>query len=172
MRREMRIGDSEMTFGDDFHVDEASRVLSYSRGWVSDLRSAMLFGGWSPLQDACFWRRSLYDRVGGIDRSLRFAADYDLFLRMALAGKCTYVPLAFSAFRRHAGQKSAAGAGPYRAEREAGAAPRTASPCVIRVASQYPAPDMACPHESACPGRAAALAARRSRRPAGDKTAV
>ena len=62
---------------------------------------------------------ALYERIGGIDRSLGYAADYELFLRMALNGKCSYVPVAFSAFRRHAGQKSLAGAAAYRAEREA-----------------------------------------------------
>lgn len=109
--------DCDMIFGDDFHIDEASRVLSFSRGWVPDLRMATLFGTWSPLQDACFWRRSLYEKIGGIDRSLKFAADYDLFLRMALAGRTSYVPTAFSAFRRHAGQKSISGAEPYQVER-------------------------------------------------------
>ncbi len=32
-----RMGANDMIFGDDFHIDEASRVLSYSRGHVSDL---------------------------------------------------------------------------------------------------------------------------------------
>jgi hypothetical protein len=79
----------------------------------------MLLGGWSPLQEACFWRRELYQRVGGIDRSLKFAADFDLFLRMSTQGTATYVPVAFSAFRKHQGQKSVAGADAYRVEREA-----------------------------------------------------
>jgi hypothetical protein len=85
---------------------------------VPNLRAAMLYGGWTPLQDACFWRRSLYQDIGGIDRSLRFAADYDLFLRMALAGRASYVPVTFSAFRRHAGQKSISGSAAYEDERK------------------------------------------------------
>lgn len=110
--------DRDMIFGDDFYVDEANRILSFSRGWVPDLRSATLFGGWTPLQDACFWRRSLYEAVGGINRSLRYAADYDLFLRMAQTGRTAYVPLTFSAFRRHSGQKSVSGMKPYQIERQ------------------------------------------------------
>ena len=113
------MGANDMIFGDDFHIDEASRVLSYSRGHVSDLRSAMLFGGWTPLQDACFWRRSTYDKAGGINRDLQYAADYDLFLNMTQMGRCAYVPVTFSAFRRHVGQKSVSGAAAYRHEREA-----------------------------------------------------
>jgi glycosyltransferase involved in cell wall biosynthesis len=115
--RKLVVDDVDMIFGDDFYMDEASRVISYSHGWVPDLRMATLFGTWSPLQDACFWRRGLYQKIGGIDRSLRFAADYDLFLRMALAGQARYVPMTFSAFRRHQGQKSMSGASPYKEEK-------------------------------------------------------
>ncbi len=115
--RELLTGDLDMIFGDDFYIDEDNKVLSYSHGWVPVLRLATLYGGWTPLQDACFWRRGLYQKIGGIDRSLRYAADYDLFLRMALAGRADYVPLTFSAFRRHAGQKSVSGSAAYEDER-------------------------------------------------------
>jgi len=109
---------ADLIFGDDFYFDESNRVLAYSRGYVPNLKNAMLYGGWTPLQDACFWRRSLYEKVGGVDPDLKFAADYDLFLRMALCGKSAYVPSVFSGFRRHAGQKSISGSQKYREERE------------------------------------------------------
>jgi glycosyltransferase involved in cell wall biosynthesis len=117
--RSLLADDLDLIFGDDFHIAEDNRVLAYSRGRVSDLRMAMLFGSWSPLQDACFWSREFYERIGGIDRSLQYAADYDLFLRMALAGRAEYVPVAFSCFRRHSGQKSISGAAAYNRERYA-----------------------------------------------------
>jgi glycosyltransferase involved in cell wall biosynthesis len=110
--------DLDMIFGDDFYIDENDKVLAFSRGWVPNLRMAALYGGWTPLQDACFWRREIYLQVGGIDRTLRYAADYDLFLRMALAGHAAYVPRAFSAFRRHGGQKSISGSAAYEIERK------------------------------------------------------
>jgi hypothetical protein len=109
---------ADLIFGDDFYIDDNGAVLKLSRGYVPNLRDAMLYGAWTPLQDACFWRRELYDRVGGIDSTLRFAADYDLFLRMALKGKCVYVPHVFSAFRRHPGQKSISGSQQYKKERQ------------------------------------------------------
>lgn len=115
--RQQLTDDLDMIFGDDFYIDQNSKILAYSRGWVPNLRAAMLYGGWTPLQDACFWRRSLYQGIGGIDCSLRYAADYDLFLRMALAGRTGYVPVSFSAFRRHAGQKSISGSAAYNDER-------------------------------------------------------
>lgn len=116
-REELASGASDMIFGDDFYIDEESRVISFSRGYVPDLRSAMLYGGWTPLQDACFWRRALYERAGGMNPGVEYAADYDLFLRLAMSGSAAYVPKAFSAFRRHSGQKSIAGAPAYRRER-------------------------------------------------------
>jgi GT2 family glycosyltransferase len=108
---------ADMIFGDDLYIDEEGRVIFYSRGYVDNLKHAMLYGGWTPLQDACFWRRDYYERVGGMNQSFKYAADFDLFLRMALHGRCQYVPMAFSAFRRHAGQKSISGSDAYRSER-------------------------------------------------------
>lgn len=108
----------DLVFGDDFYIDEKGRVLQISNGCVGDLAAMMLYGGWTPLQDACFWRSSLYEKVGGIDPERRYAADYDLFLRMSLAGTSQYVPVVFSAFRRHKGQTSALYAEEYQRERE------------------------------------------------------
>ncbi|HZP68452.1 MAG TPA: glycosyltransferase family 2 protein [Pseudolabrys sp.] len=110
-------GDIDMVFGDDFYIDEKSRVVRLSRGFVKNLPAAMLHGGWTPLQDACFWTRDIYQRVGGIDPNLCLAADYDLFLRIAREGRTRHVPFVFSAFRRHPGQKSSDASG-YAKERE------------------------------------------------------
>ena len=77
---------ADMIFGDDFYIDDSSRVLGFSRGTCSDLRGAMIYGDWTPLQDACFWRAELYKRVGGLNVSLRNAADYDLFAHFSVAG--------------------------------------------------------------------------------------
>lgn len=109
--------DVDLIFGDDFYFDESGGILGFSYGRVSDLRQATLYGGWTPLQEACFWRRDLYEKVGGIDGALRFAADYDLFLRMSGAGRAAYVPYTFSAFRLHTGQKSVSGTHEYERER-------------------------------------------------------
>ncbi len=110
--------DAELLFGDDFYIDEESRVIRYSRGFAPDLKRAMLLGSWTPLQDACYWRRSAYEQVGGIDPTISSAADYDLFLRLAVRCRSAYIPIAFSAFRRHPGQKSISDTGTYASEKE------------------------------------------------------
>ncbi len=109
---------ADLIFGDDVYIDEQSRVISHSRGHVRSLKYMMLYGGWTPLQDACFWRRSLYERIGGINPKLKYAADYDFFLRASWAGQCVYVPTVFSAFRRHRSQKSITGSVHYELERQ------------------------------------------------------
>lgn len=118
-RRFLRRPDVEMVFGDDYYIAEDSTVLFRSYGGTRSLRNMMLYGGWTPLQDACFWRRSLYERVGGINPDTKCAADFELFLKFALAGNCIYAPAAFSTYRRHAGQVSISGARHYREERRA-----------------------------------------------------
>jgi len=110
--------DVDMIFGDDIYIDEQGRVIKHSSGFVRSLRKMMLYGGWTPLQDACYWRKSLYDRIGGIDPNMKYAADYDLFLRMSGFGVCRYVPIIFSAFRKHDGQKSIIGSSLYKKERK------------------------------------------------------
>jgi len=117
--RRAALGDAgcDLLFGDDYYIDEAGLVLQHSNGRVGNLAHMMLFGEWTPLQDACAWQRSLYEACGGLDADIRHAADYDLFLRMSLAGKARYLPAVLSAFRRPAEQKSVSGADSYAAER-------------------------------------------------------
>ena len=96
----------DFIFGDDLHIDEQGNVLNVSTGKVNSLKMMMAIGGWTPLQDACFWKAKLYNKIGGLNVNKKYAADYDLFLRMSLAGNCNYTPNLFSAFRRHDGQTS------------------------------------------------------------------
>ena len=109
---------ADMIFGDDLYIDEAGKVIRATNGHVENLKNFMLYGGWTPLQDACYWRSDLYLKTGGIDADLRYAADYDFFLRASLVGGCKYVPTTFSAFRQHRGQTSIRGVNFYKQERE------------------------------------------------------
>lgn len=60
-------------------------------------------------QETLFWRRRIWDRVGGIDPSFQFALDWDLVLRFAAAGaRFARVPRFLGMFRLHVQQKSQA----------------------------------------------------------------
>lgn len=61
-------------------------------------------------QETLFWRRSLWERVGGkIDESFRFAMDWDLLVRFRDAGaRFAHIPRFLGAFRIHEQQKTSA----------------------------------------------------------------
>ncbi len=60
-------------------------------------------------QETLFWRRRLWDRVGGIDPSFQFALDWDLLLRFQAAGaNIVRVPYFLASFRVHSAQKTSA----------------------------------------------------------------
>jgi len=58
-------------------------------------------------QETLFWRRSLWDMVGGVDETFQFAMDWDLLLRFRDAGaRMVRLPHFLGAFRIHDAQKS------------------------------------------------------------------
>jgi glycosyltransferase involved in cell wall biosynthesis len=57
-------------------------------------------------QMTVFWRRSLQDRVGLLDPSLRYTFDYDLWLRFAAVAPPVYLPRTLAAFRWRTASKS------------------------------------------------------------------
>jgi glycosyltransferase involved in cell wall biosynthesis len=60
-------------------------------------------------QETLFWRRSLWDKVDGVDASFRFALDWDLLIRFQKAGaKIVRLPYFLGCFRVHPKQKTSA----------------------------------------------------------------
>ena len=58
-------------------------------------------------QETLFWRRSLWQKVGGIDESFKFAMDWDMLLRFQDAGATLVrLPRFLAAFRVHSSQKT------------------------------------------------------------------
>jgi glycosyltransferase involved in cell wall biosynthesis len=58
-------------------------------------------------QQGSFWRRAAYEQVGGIDHSLRFCMDRDLFIRLAQSGPGRRIPGSpLASFRNHEAAKS------------------------------------------------------------------
>ncbi len=87
----------------DEHGDEVGR-------WVlpGHDQEMLLWNDYIP-QETLFWRRSLYQKVGGIDDSFQFALDWDLLLRFHRAGAhMVHLPHFMACFRAHKSQKSSA----------------------------------------------------------------
>jgi len=86
-------------------MQEDGVVDSY---WILPAHSNALMKRWDYIpQETCFWRRRIYDEVGGIDPAFQFALDYDLFVRFMERGRMRRVNRFLGAFRRHAASKTA-----------------------------------------------------------------
>ena len=60
-------------------------------------------------QETLFWRRRVWQKVGGIDSNFQFALDWDFLLRVQAAGfNMVHVPQFLACFRIHAAQKTSA----------------------------------------------------------------
>jgi glycosyltransferase involved in cell wall biosynthesis len=61
------------------------------------------------VQPATFFRREAFEAVGGVDRSIHWAMDYDLWLRIAKRFKIAYIPRLLANFRWLPDNKTATG---------------------------------------------------------------
>jgi len=107
MRVFERRKDIELVYGDGIKIEEetgAQRLRlfpPFDRASLANYESLM--------QPAVFWRRSLYERVGGFDSGMRFVADLDYWLRAAAAGAgIAHVNEVLAIERIHAGRLSSA----------------------------------------------------------------
>ena len=91
-------------------IDAASRVISLPR-----VPTGNNFLGRHGLvqvsQQSTFFRRSLYEKVGGLDLSLHCAMDFDLWSRFyAVGAKWGRLPIHLAAFRKHGDAKGSGNA--------------------------------------------------------------
>ena len=97
----------DVLYGHRIVVDEASREIAR---WFLPKHDEAVLGliDFVP-QETVFWRRRLWDKVGGLDTSFRFAMDWDLLLRFQSAGaRIARVPYFLACFRVHPLQKTSA----------------------------------------------------------------
>ena len=90
----------DMVYSHRVIVDDSNKVTGH---WILPQHSDWYMQRWDYIpQETCFWRRSIYEKVGGIDRTYRFALDFDLFVRFMRAGACIRrVDRFLGAFRVH-----------------------------------------------------------------------
>lgn len=58
-------------------------------------------------QESTFWRRALWERTGGLNTTLHYGMDFDLWRRFARHADLVTVQARLAAFRRHDAQKTA-----------------------------------------------------------------
>jgi len=101
--------DVDVVYGHRVLIDENDREIGR---WILPAHEDYVLS-WADFvpQETLFWRRSLWERIGGsVDESFRFAMDWDLLLRFRDAGaRFRRIPAFLGGFRVHAQQKTTAG---------------------------------------------------------------
>jgi len=98
--------DVDVVYGDRLLIDENDMEIGR---WIMPGHDSEVLS-WVDYvpQETLFWRRSIWERVGGrIDESFRFAMDWDLLIRFRDAGaNFAHIPRFLGAFRIHEQQKT------------------------------------------------------------------
>ncbi len=98
--------DIDVVYGHRIVIDAQDKEVGR---WVlpPDEARALSWVNFIP-QETLFWRRRVWDAVGGIDEAMRFALDWDLTLRFRQAGaRFVRLPRFLGAIRIHKAQKLA-----------------------------------------------------------------
>jgi glycosyltransferase involved in cell wall biosynthesis len=93
------------------HVFDVKRVVSFDARAFNcgfNLPRAGAYATYFIPQESTFWRRSLWERAGGVDAGLQFAGDFDLWCRFYRHADLWCLRALLGIFRSHPAQKSAA----------------------------------------------------------------
>jgi hypothetical protein len=105
---------ADLVYGDALLMDDATGVL---RPHLQlPFRRDFLLSIGSFAQPATWWRRELYERIGGLDRTLRTAGDLDLYLRATAAGRTVRLEEILAIMRLHPAMQTVANADRIRHE--------------------------------------------------------
>jgi glycosyltransferase involved in cell wall biosynthesis len=104
----------DLLYGGVEWIDEEDQVAGKHFGRISSLGEVLdIYNVWWKerqwVQPEVFYRRSLWERVGGFNTGYRLAFDYDFWVRCFLANAVVARQSeTFAQFRRHSAQKSTA----------------------------------------------------------------
>jgi glycosyltransferase involved in cell wall biosynthesis len=99
--------DVDWVFGDAIWIDGQGLPIRPKREMPWS-RTVFLFDHNYLAQPSVFWRRRLFDKVGGLNRSLNLAMDSDLWLRFARCTSPRHLPTYLSCMRFYPEQKTRA----------------------------------------------------------------
>ncbi len=90
--------------GDDKFLSEG--LWTFTTGVGASYNRLRYYGQDGIFQPSTFFRKSAYDRVGGVDTSLQHVMDLDLFIRLAQSGPFLHTSRILSAWRVHEDAKT------------------------------------------------------------------
>jgi len=96
--------DTALMYGDAVYCDASGAIIGSYRTAAFDLDR--LAAANIICQPAAFFRRSAFDAVGGLDGTLHFAMDYDLWIRIGRRFTCRHTPRFLATYRLHESSKT------------------------------------------------------------------
>ncbi|MFA6332765.1 MAG: glycosyltransferase family 2 protein, partial [Methanoregula sp.] len=99
--------DVGMVYGDGIMTDVAGTILSADPAGEFSLRE-LIYCRDNILQPTVFFRRAVYDRIGGVDESLHLAMDLDYWIRTGLLFRVAYIPRPLALAKSYEEAKSVA----------------------------------------------------------------
>jgi glycosyltransferase involved in cell wall biosynthesis len=96
----------DVVYGNRLLINSGGEITG-SHAWPYVLTRHHWYLGQPLAQECCFWRREIYEKVGGVDREKFFIMDYDLFYRMWLVGKFAKTKRFLGCLRIHDKSKGA-----------------------------------------------------------------
>lgn len=96
---------TDAVFGNTLWVDEKTRPIREQREIPFNRFIWMYTYNYIPGQ-SMFWRKSIYDKVGGLDPAFNLAMDADLWIRFATHGKIAHTRRIWSKMRFYPEQKN------------------------------------------------------------------
>lgn len=103
--------DVDLVYGDVISVDEDETIINVMRFSSYDRDDLLTFHIIS--QPGVFFRRSAWERAGGLDLSYKLMLDHELWIRMMKTGKMAYLPIPLAAARFHDEAKNIAQAADF-----------------------------------------------------------
>jgi glycosyltransferase involved in cell wall biosynthesis len=93
-----------LIYGDARYCDSAGKQLGNYKTAEFDLDRLACFN--IICQPSAFFRREVFREVGGVDRSLHYSMDFDLWIRIARRFRCRRLPQFLSTYRLHDSSKT------------------------------------------------------------------
>jgi glycosyltransferase involved in cell wall biosynthesis len=93
-----------LLYGDAHYCNTAGTIIGRYRAEEFDFKKLAWFN--FICQPSTFFRREVFHTVGGLDKSLHFAMDYDLWVRIGKRFPCSYLPRFLATYRLHETSKT------------------------------------------------------------------
>jgi glycosyltransferase involved in cell wall biosynthesis len=101
--------EASLIYGNADFIDESGEWIALCTVVEPFARQRLIDYGDYIIQPAAFFSRDVYDKVGGLDTSLHWAMDWDLWIRLAQGQEFVYVENVLASYRWLGSNKTAIG---------------------------------------------------------------